>query len=67
VRFVPEQTSVGQAPIGIVEQSNDLLLTFIGQQFSGVSAVDWLPSALEELDSIEIVDEQLVLNRRVEG
>lgn len=64
VVFVPVSATIGQAPVGVLSQASDLFLDYISKRFAD-PALEWVPVALEELESIEVVDEQLVLKRRV--
>lgn len=65
VVFVPVAATIGQAPVGVVSQAGDLFLGYVSKRFIEDPALEWIPLALEELESIEVVDEELVLKRRV--
>ncbi len=65
VVFVPTSATIGQAPIGVLPEVSEFFLTYISKRFGENSALEWVPGAFKELESIEVVDEQLVLKRRV--
>ncbi|MEX0322244.1 MAG: hypothetical protein AB3N63_08810 [Puniceicoccaceae bacterium] len=65
VVFVPTSASIGQAPVGVVSEAGEFFLDYVSKRFGEDEGLAWVPIALEELESIEVVDEQLVLKRRV--
>jgi hypothetical protein len=65
--FVPEEGTVGRAPLGSLPVARDLLYNFVRNQFSGLDASGWLAETLEETDSIEISEGRLVLQRKSRG
>ena len=67
VDFVVDSASLGQAPIGALPVAGDFFLAHIGKKFSQIPEVAWLQDALGDLDSAEITDGQLILQRRTEG
>ena len=67
VRFVPESGFVGQAPLGMISPSRELIFSLVGKQLRGLEATEWLPDSFENLESINIVEGQLILSRRADG
>jgi hypothetical protein len=65
VVFVPTAATIGQAPVGVVDQASGFFINYLSKRFSEGADLAWILPAFEELESIEVVDEQLVLKRRV--
>jgi hypothetical protein len=67
VVFVPEEGTLGRAPLGSLPVARDWLYNFVRKQFSSLDATDWLAESLQETESIEISDGRLVLQRKSRG
>jgi hypothetical protein len=67
VRFVPETGNLGSAPLGMVPVVRDWLFDLVKNRIAGSTDVDWLGESLGQMESVEVVDGQLVLTRNAEG
>lgn len=67
IEFVPEEGTLGRAPLGSVPVGRDFLYNFVRKQFTSLDAAEWLAESLAETDSIEISDGRLVLQRKNRG
>jgi hypothetical protein len=67
VIFVPEEGTLGRAPLGSLPLARDWLYNLVRKQFSSLDATDWLAESLQETESIEISDGRLVLQRKSRG
>ncbi len=67
LRFVPEQASIGQAPVGSVAALRKRLYGFLLDRYLRLEAVSWLPESFGGLESAQISAGQLVLRRQARG
>lgn len=63
VVFIPEEGTLGRAPLGSVPLARDWLYAFVRGRFSALESANWLTESLQETESIEISDGRLVLQR----
>jgi hypothetical protein len=67
IRFVPETGNLGSAPLGSVPVVRDWLFNTVKNRVSGGTELNWLNDSFGNLESVEIVDGQLVLRRNAES
>lgn len=64
VRFVPEEGTLGRAPLGSLPLTREWLYGWVLNQYAEIEGAVWLASVMEGLDSIDMADGQLVLRPR---
>ena len=67
VRFVPETGNIGSAPLGSVPIVRNWLFNLVKNRITSASEADWLGESFESVESVEVVDGQLVMRRKAEG
>lgn len=67
VRFVPESGNLGSAPLGSIPVLRDWLFNLVKNRVAGSTDTEWLAESLGQMESVEVVDGQLVLRRKAEG
>jgi hypothetical protein len=67
VIFVPDEGTLGRAPLGSVPVAGDWLYGLVRGRFSSLESASWLVESIQETESIEISSGRLVLQRKNRG
>lgn len=61
--FKPETGNLGKAPLGSVPLSRSLLFGFLKGQFEALEAIRWLEASLEAIESVDVSEGRLTIER----
>ena len=61
--FRPERGNLGKAPLGSIPLSRSLLYRFLRGQFSDLEGIRWLEESLQAIESVEVSEGRLTIER----
>lgn len=65
--FIPEEGTLGQAPLGNVPVVRELLFGFLRRQFEKAGELEWVAESFAEMDVLETTPGRMVMQRKERG